>query len=69
MTNKADPKILDDMMEFSLKMEKSLGTLYKHNSYQATITAIGVVLAKKFTYLKVPTASGKTFIGGMYYSY
>jgi len=50
-------------------MEESPGTLYKHNPFQATITASIIATDKKFVFVKVPTASGKTFIGGMYCSY
>jgi hypothetical protein len=52
-------------MEFSEKMEKTPNTLYKHNPYQATVVATVIALNKKLTFLKLPTASGKTYGGGM----
>jgi reverse gyrase len=68
-TYSANEKVLLDMMEFSQEMEKILGTLYKHNGYQSTVTASVVALDKKCTYVKLPTSSGKTFVGGMLGSY
>jgi len=46
-------------------MEKCLGTYYKHNAFQATVTAILIANDKKYISMKLPTASGKTFIAGM----
>ena len=63
--NNANEKVLLDMMEFSQEMEKIMGTLYKHNGYQSTVTASVVALDKKCTYVKLPTSSGKTYVGGM----
>jgi replicative superfamily II helicase len=45
-------------------MEKKLGTYYKHNGHQATVMASLIAKNKKYTSMKLPTASGKTYIGG-----
>jgi superfamily II DNA or RNA helicase len=50
-------------------MEKTMGTYYKHNEHQATITASLIAKGKKFTSMKLATASGKTYIAGMGASY
>ena len=52
-----------------MQMEKAECTMYKHNSYQATVAASAVGNAKKVTFVKLPTASGKTYIGGMLFSW
>jgi hypothetical protein len=50
-------------------MEKAMGTYYKHNGHQATITASLIAKGKKFTSMKLSTASGKSYIAGMGASY